>query len=277
MSNNSPNRTGGQLLKGRTAVTEFRHADANAALPYTSGDLKVDGTVAPGSLSFQQQASSAPVQHGTTAVIAERHMSERSSGFQVTVNDTTKDLKTLANMSGISQTFTQATSGYTQATIGYNSTRQQLSLSTVTGLTTNDKVVATWDAGTLYTRQEERYVQSISGLNITLQRPFSDTPEHSTQLIRAVDTVTIEGGADFKEYTFNLKTTGDDSSVHILHAQNGVVENGSRTGGTNSQVMGVQLNIGLNSTEYTTGDGELVPKFSEEHDIPRNVALGINL
>lgn len=277
MSTNSPDRTGGQQLKGRTAVTQLRAADANAQAAYTSTKLSVVGQVAPGALSFQESASAAEVKHGTTAVTVERHMSERSAGFQATINDSTRLLKQLQNMSGIVPTFTQATQGWTQSTIGLGSTTSALTLTSTSGLTTNDKVYAKWDAGTLYEREEERLVANVvDSTHVTLQRPFSTTPEATTLLKRAIDTVFYMAGADYKEYTANLKMTGDDSSTHILHYPNAVVSQASRQAATNAQVMGSQINFTANASEYTTDSGEIVPKFSEEHDIPRNVALAIN-
>ena len=277
MSDLIPDRTGGQQLKGRTGVTQLQVADANAQLDYDDPRFAVAGQAQPGSLSFDQSAQSTDTKHGTTAVVVERHMSERSSGFKIEINDSTRLIKWLQNMSSLAPEFVQATQNFTQSTMKIGSRADEVSLVSAASLTSGDKVWAVWDAGTIYERMEERYVASVVGNTVKFQRPFSETPEPTTLLRRAVDTLFIEGGADYREWSANLKTTGDDSSVHALLFANAVVNNGAQKAATNTQIRGAQLQFSANASEYTiSATGEKVPKFSEEHDIPRTVALGLN-
>lgn len=278
MSTLSPNKYGGQQLKGKTGLAEVRMADANAALAYDSANFQVAGNAQPASVNMTPAASKVDVNHGVVAVSHERHMSERSSGWDYTIQDTTKLISELANMSSLKPTFTQATQNWTSSTITFGSTASHLSVLSTTGLTTNDKVYAIWNAGTINEREEERLVQSVTdSLTLILQKPFSAAPEATTLLKRAIATVTLEGGGDYKEWTHNMKKTGDDSSVHILHHPSAVVISSTPLPPSNAAIMGSKVSWAANAVEYITALGESVPTFSTEYDIPRNVALGINL
>lgn len=278
MSTLNPNKYGGQQLKGKTSLAEIRVADANAQLPYDSSDLQVAGNAQPASVNMTPAANSVNVDHGVVSVTHERHMSERSSGWDYTIQDTTKLLNELGNMSSLKPSFTQATQGWTSSTIALGSTAFQLTVASTTGLTTNDKVYAIWNAGTVNEREEERLVANIpNNTTINLQKPFSAAPQASTLLKRAIATVTLEGGGDYKEWTHNMKKTGDDSSVHILHHPSAVVMSAQPLPPSNSAILGHRLTWAANAYEYITNLGESVPAFSAEYDIPRNVALGINL
>ena len=273
---NSPNKYGGQQTKSKTSNTELRVADHNAGLAFDSPKFQVVGFVEPGSLSFTPSTEQTEVKHGTTAITHERHMAGRSAGFQCNVNETTRLVKEIQNMTkDMVPVFTPATQNFIESTILFGSTALQLSLDDATGATTNDEVWATWYAGTIEELVEERLIKNVVGDTVTLQRPFSRVPEPTTLLKRNVDTVTREGGTEYLDLTSNMKMTGNDSSVHILHHDSVTPIQGTKNPGSNSAVMGSQLQFAANALEYT-GTGESLPVFSEEHAIPRNVARGIN-
>lgn len=278
MSTLNPNKYGGQQLKGKTALAEIRVADANAQLPYDSSNLQVVGNAQPASVNMTPAASKVDVNHGVVSVSHERHMSERSSGWDYTIQDTTKLLMELANMSSLKPVFTQATQGWTSSTIALGSTASQLTVVSSTGLTTNDKVYAIWNAGTINEREEERLVANVpDSTHVTLQKPFSAIPTPTTLLKRAIATVTLEGGGDYKEWTHNMKKTGDDSSVFVLHHPSAVVISSTPLPPSNAAILGQKVSWAANAYEYLNQYGESLPAFSAEYDIPRNVALGINL
>lgn len=275
MSTLKPDLYGGQKMPSKTSNTELRIQNPDAALAYDSNEFQVIGNVKPGTLAFQPTAAQVEVKHGTTAVTHERHMSERSAGFQVSLDESSMILMNLANMSSIPPVITQATTGFTQATISAGATPLELTLSSATGLTTDDMVYTTFNSGTLTEFTEERYVRSVSGNNVVLRTPFSKAPASTQVLKRATEISQIEGGSDFKERHFNIKTTGDDQSVHILNYPSAIVTTATNKKGSNGEVMGADLTVAANATEYT-GTGVSVPKFSTEHFIPRNIAKALS-
>lgn len=274
MSTLRPDLYGGQKMPSKTSNTELRVQNPDAGLAYDSSEYQIIGNVVPGTLAFQPTTAQVEVKHGTTAVTHERHMSERSAGFTASVNESSAILMALANMSSIAPVFTQATTGFTQATISAGATAIQMTLSSVTNLTTDDLVYTTFNEGQLTEFTEEKYVRSISGNVVTLRNPFSKAPATNQVLKRATEISQIEGGSDFKERHFNIKTSGDDQSVHILNYPSAIVTGATNKKGSNGEVMGMDLTVAANATEYT-GTGVSVPKFSTEHMIPRNIAKAL--
>lgn len=274
MSSLKPDLYGGQKMPSKTSNTELRVQNPDALLDYDSPEFQVAGNAVPGSLQFQPSTAQVEVKHGTTAVTHERHMSERSAGFQVSVNESSVIMKNLANMSSIAPVFAQATSGFTQATIQAGSLSTELTLSSATDLTTDDLVYTTFNAGQLTEFTEERYVKKVASTTVTLRSPFSKAPATDQVLKRAVDIAQTEGGGDYKERHFNIKTTGDDQSVHILNYKSAIVTGATDKKGGNNEVMGMDLTVAANATEYT-GSGGSVPVFSVEHFKPRNIAKAL--
>lgn len=275
MSSNKPDLYGGQRMPSKTSNTELRVQNPDAGLAYDSLEYQVAGNLVPGSLQFQPSTSQVEVKHGTTAVTHERHMSERSAGFQCSVNESSSIMSALANMSSIPHTYTQATDGFTQATISAGSLSTELTLSSASGLTTDDLVYTTFNSGQLTEFTEERYVKRVSSNTVTLRTPFSKAPATDQVLKRSVVNSQIEGGGDYKERHFNIKTSGDDQSVHIVDYPSSIVTGATNKKGGNSEVMGMDLTIAANATEYTA-TGTSVPKFSTEYMIPRNVAKALS-
>lgn len=277
MSTVSPNKYGGQQLHGKTQLAEIRCADENASLPYNSADLQVAGNAQPGSVNMTPSASKVDVNHGVVSVSHERHMSERSSGWDYTIQDTTKLMSELANMTSLQPYFVQATTGYTQATITYGSTASQLSLTTTTGLLADDMVYAIWYEGQQKVREEERLIKTVvDSTHIILQKPFSSAPQSTTLLKRAIQTVVFDGGGDYKGWQHNMKKTGDDSSVFILDHPSAIVVSATPMAPSNNQIAGYKVSWAANAFEYITALSESVPAFSTEYKTPRNVALGLN-
>jgi hypothetical protein len=275
MSTLRPDLYGGQKMPSKTSNTELRVQNPDAGLAYDSAEYQIVGNVVPGTLAFQPTTAQVEVKHGTTAVTHERHMSERSAGFTASVNESSSILMALANMSSIAPVFTQATTGFTQATISAAATALQMTLSSATGLTTDDLVYTVFNEGQLTEFTEEKYVRSISGNVVTLRNPFSKAPAANQILKRATEISQIEGGSDFKERHFNIKTSADDQSVHVLNYPSAIVTGATNKKGSNGEVMGMDLTVAANATEYT-GTGVSVPKFSTEHFIPRNIAKALS-
>jgi hypothetical protein len=275
MSTLRPDLYGGQKMPSKTSNTELRVQNPDAALAYDSAEYQIVGNVVPGTLAFQPTTAQVEVKHGTTAVTHERHMSERSAGFTASVNESSSILMALVNMSSIAPVFTQATTGFTQATISAAATALQMTLSSATGLTTDDLVYTVFNEGQLTEFTEEKYVRSISGNVVTLRNPFSKAPAANQILKRATEISQIEGGSDFKERHFNIKTSADDQSVHVLNYPSAIVTGATNKKGSNGEVMGMDLTVAANATEYT-GTGVSVPKFSTEHFIPRNIAKALS-
>lgn len=274
MSDLKPNKYGGQKMPSKTSLTELRVTNPDAELAYDSDKFQTAAVVTPGSLSFQPSASQAEVKHGVTAVTHERHMSERSSGFQCSFQERSAIMMALQNMTSVSPVYVPATTGFTQGTIQLGSTAIELSLVSASGLTTDDLVYATFNSGELTEFEEERYIKNVSSNTVKLRHAFSQAPVADTLLNRAIRIEQAEAGADFKERHFNLKTSADDSSIHVLDYPSAVVGSGTPDLGSNSQAMGAQLNITANATEYTY-NGETIPRFSSEYLIPRNVAKAL--
>jgi len=275
MSSLKPDLYGGQKQPSKTSNTELRVQNPDAGLAYDSAEFQVAGNVVPGSLQFQPSTAQVEVKHGTTAVTHERHMSERSAGFQLSVNESSMIMTNLANMSSIAAVITQATTGFTQATISAGSLSTELTLSSATGLTTDDLVYTTFNEGQLTEFTEERYVKKVSSDTVTLRTPFSKAPATNQVLKRATEISQIEGGGDYKERHFNIKTSGDDQSVHVVNYPSAIVTGATNKKGGNNEVMGMDLTVAANATEYT-GTGVSVPKFSTEHFIPRNIAKALS-
>lgn len=271
MSTLKPDLYGGQRMPSKTSNTELRVQNPDALLAYDSAEFQVAGNMVPGSLQFQPSTAQVEVKHGTTAVTHERHMSERSAGFQCSVNESSAIMTALANMSSIAPVFTPATSGFTMATISAGSLSTELTLSSASGLTTDDLVYTTFNSGQLTQFTEERYVKKVSSNTVTLRTPFSKAPATDQLIYRALNISQIEGGGDYKERHFNIKTSGDDESVHIVDYPSAIVTGATNKKGGNNEVMGMDLTVSANATEYT-GTGISVPKFSTEYMIPRNIA-----
>lgn len=275
MTDIKPNLYGGQKTPSKTTNTEARIGKVGADLPYNSDQLQILGNPRPGSLSFPKTAGQVEVKHGVNAVTHKRHMSDRSSGLQFDLDESSAIVDELTNMTKDRAQLFQATTAFTQATILGGATKTQFTLSAApgTGLTDKDWVYAEFLTGTLNAYEEERRVLAVDGTKVTLSTPFTRAPVSGTILKRMRLRSQIDGGSDFDQRAFNLKITADNKDVTIVHAKQGTVTQGTPNPGANNAVMSSQIQVGFDAYEGLDDDGASIPIFSESLMIPASEAL----
>jgi hypothetical protein len=276
MSNNRPDKYGGALSPTKTSNMEVRVAKKAAGLAYNSEDFQVLGNAVPGSFNPQPTMNKTEARYGVTSVTHEQHMSERDAAFTVNMNEATARARQLAYASDLPVIFNEATTGFTGSTVSTNATTDLFfALDTTTGLTTDDLLLITHFAGNaLKEFKEERYVERVDGAVVYLRYPVSKPLPSGTVVKRLLNFQVREGGTNYEELHFNLKTTAVDSSIHVLDYPNARIDAGVARQGSNSELMGTELTVKAMATPVVAGNSK-EPVFSTETIIPRNVAKAL--